>query len=220
MSENEMRTTAEDISSAIREQISGGRLVPDSRVTEHALAEEFGTSRTPAREAMRLLAAEGFLIFKPNSGSFVRSWSLKEIDEIFSLRLIVESELAAKAALHISHEELSKLQNVQRALEDLGERLDEKGVSHASRLNQEFHLIITKASQNPRLAKMLSDAIKVPIIQSTFSRYQSRELLRSHHHHRELIDALRVHDDVWAKAIMQCHISSAREVMTRTQRDI
>ncbi|GHF68576.1 GntR family transcriptional regulator [Seohaeicola zhoushanensis] len=215
---NGARTTADDICAALREQISAGRLAPNSRVTEQGLAEEFGTSRTPVREAMRLLVAEGFLSFKPNSGSFVRSWSGEEIEEIFNIRLIVESDIAAEAARSITPEELAQMQKYQAGMESLGVALDERGVSQTSHLNREFHKLISQASRRPRLVKMLEDAVKVPIVQSTFSRYSAAELQRSHHHHRELIDAFRAGNPDWARAVMQCHICSAREVMRRNRR--
>jgi DNA-binding GntR family transcriptional regulator len=214
---NGARRSADEICHALREQISSGRLPANSRVTEQALAEEFGTSRTPVREAMRLLVAEGFLSFKPNSGSFVRSWSQDEIEEIFAIRFVVESEIAALAASRVSSAELTEMRRLQASMEALGTALDKRDVSEISRLNRAFHLSISNASRSPRLVNMLESAVKVPIVQSTFSRYAPWQLMRSHHHHRELLDAFAEGDAVWARAVMQCHISSAREVMRRTR---
>ncbi|SLN65776.1 GntR family transcriptional regulator [Oceanibacterium hippocampi] len=215
---NGVGTTADDICAVLREQISAGVLPPNARVTETGLAETFGTSRTPVREAMRLLVAEGFLSFKPNSGSFVRSWSGEEIEEIFDIRLLVESSIAESAARNILPEELAEMEKYQAAMERLGVKLEERSVSETSRFNREFHKLISQASRRPRLVRMLEDAVKVPIVQSTFSRYTASELQRSHHHHRELIDAFRARNPDWARAVMQCHISSAREVMRRNRR--
>lgn len=208
-----IRWSATEICAALRDQISSGRLPPNTRVTEQALAEEFGTSRTPVREAMRLLVAEGFLSFKPNSGSFVRDWSRDEIEEIFSIRFFVESELAALAATHITPAELTEMRGLQEGMETLGATPAARDIAEISRLNRAFHQAIAQASRSPRLVNMLEGAVKAPIVQSTFSHYAPWQLMRSHHHHRELLDAFEARDTAWARAVMQCHISSAREVM-------
>jgi len=217
-SETNIRTTAEDINAAIREKIVRGQLAPNTRITEQALATEFGTSRTPVREAMRQLVAEGFLTFKPNSGSFVRNWTMEEIDEIFQLRTLVESEVAAQAALRISDVQIAELEAVQNALEESTGNLHFDGVSKTSQFNWEFHRLVAHACGNGRLIKMMADAIELPIVQRTFTRYSPSEMRRSHHHHRELIDALHAKDPDWARAVMHCHISSARAVMARHER--
>lgn len=218
MQTNGARRSADEICATLRERISSGELPPKTRLTEHGLAEEFGTSRTPVREAMRLLVAEGFLTFKPNSGSFVRSWSSDEIEEIFSIRFFVESELAALAAARIQPAELDEMRDLQAAMEAQGAAPAARNVSEISRLNRAFHQAISQASRSPRLVSMLEGAVKVPIVQSTFSRYAPSQLMRSHHHHRELLDAFAAADPDWARAVMQCHICSAREVMRGNRR--
>ena len=83
-----METVASRIYAEVRERIIDGRLPPASRITEQQVAGEFDTSRTPVREAMRQLAADGFVLFKPNSGTVVREWTAGQIHDIFQLRLI------------------------------------------------------------------------------------------------------------------------------------
>ena len=70
-----METTASRIYSSIKEQIINGHYAPGERLTEQSIAAEFSTSRTPVREAMRQLVADGFADFKPNSGTSVRRWT-------------------------------------------------------------------------------------------------------------------------------------------------
>jgi DNA-binding transcriptional regulator YhcF (GntR family) len=86
----------------IRERVISGAYAPGSRLTEEQLARELGVSRTPVREAVRQLAADGALVLKPNYGIFVGAWSRDEIAQLFDLRVMLESEITALAATNIS----------------------------------------------------------------------------------------------------------------------
>lgn len=212
-SENGAKSTARETYSQIKERIIAGTFPAGTRLTEEGLAGEFGTSRTPVREAMRMLVADGFLDFKPNSGTFVRHWSRDEMKEIFDLRLFLESEIASLAAARITAGEVAQLRHIQDDLESRGVDLSEENLTRISALNREFHRMIGVASQNTRLVSMLTNAIEMPIVQRTFRRYTVEQLQRSFHHHRELIDAFDAHDANWARSAMHCHICSARYAM-------
>ena len=206
---------AESIAAEIKEQISSGRLAGGTRVTEQSLARRFGTSRTPVREAMRRLVADGFLIFKPNSGSFVRLWTAEEIEGIFHLRMVLESEVAALAAVIIQAEDIVRLRSLQAEMEAITGQNVLIDFAALSARNREFHRVIAEAARNERLVQMLSNTIELPIVQSTYRRYTAAQLERSHQHHREICDALANGDATWARAVMTCHISSARAAMVR-----
>ncbi len=205
-----METVASRIYSAIKEQIIDGRYAPGARLTEQNIAAEFSSSRTPVREAMRLLVADGFAVFKPNSGTVVRHWTPAQMGEIFDLRVLIESEIAGHAARHISKEDIATLLALQDEIEAGGGDVSLENTTRVGRLNREFHRVLAEASRNERLVSMLASAIEVPIVQQTFRRYTSQQLARSFGHHRELIDALRVHDSAWAKSVMASHIHSAK----------
>jgi DNA-binding GntR family transcriptional regulator len=112
-----METVAARIYTAIKEQIIEGQYAPGSRITEQQVASEFSTSRTPVREAMRLLVADGFAYFKPNSGTVVREWTREQMREIFDVRVLLEGEIAAAAAQHITGEDLAELVRLQDQIE-------------------------------------------------------------------------------------------------------
>ncbi|TPQ43581.1 MULTISPECIES: GntR family transcriptional regulator [Cupriavidus] len=212
---NGAKSTAGEIYGLIKERVIDGAFAAGMRLTEDGLALEFGTSRTPVREAMRLLVSDGFLHFKPNSGTFVRHWTVDELRDVFDLRLLLESEIANLAATHITAEEVAELQQIQDEIESQGLDMSEENLTRISALNREFHRLIGQASRNSRLVGMLTNAIEVPIVQRTFRRYGSPQLQRSFHHHRELIDAFSTHDGMWARSVMHCHINSARQAMIR-----
>ena len=208
-----METVAARIYGAIKEQIIEGRYAPGARITEQNIAAQFSTSRTPVREAMRQLVADGFALFKPNSGTVVRQWSREEVRQIFELRLLIESEIAGHAAVRITEAEIAELARIQDDIESNGVDISASNTARIGRRNREFHRIIALASHNERLVAMLASAIEMPIVQQTFRRYTPVRLARSFGHHRELIDALAAHDDGWARSVMGSHIHAAKHTL-------
>jgi DNA-binding GntR family transcriptional regulator len=208
-----METVAARIYGAVKEQIIEGRYPPGSRITEQQVAAEFQTSRTPVREAMRLLVTDGFVLFKPNSGTVVREWTSEQMRQVFDTRVLIESEIAAAAALGISDQQLAELHRLQDEIEASAGHLRGGDTTRIGRLNREFHRLLAQASHNERLVAMLASAMEMPIVQQTFRRYTPQQLQRSFGHHRELIDALAARDAPWARSVMSCHIHSAKHAM-------
>jgi DNA-binding GntR family transcriptional regulator len=211
-----METVASRIYGAIKVQIIDGRYAPGARITEENIAQEFNTSRTPVREAMRQLVADGFALFKPNSGTVVRDWTPEQVREVFDLRVLLESEIASLAAVRMTPSDITTLLRLQDAIEARGTDIDASNTARIGPLNREFHGVIAQASQNSRLVATLSNAIEVPIVQQTFRRYSAAQLARSFGHHRELIDAFTLHDSAWARCIMGSHIHSAKQTLLGT----
>lgn len=207
---NGTATVAHELYAVIRERIVNGLYGQGMRLTEQQIAAEFNTSRTPVREALRQLTADGFLVFKPNSGTLVREWSTQQIHELFDLRVLIESEIALHAAEHIDDAGLSELTKVQDEIETRGADISEENTVRIGHLNRRFHALIAQASDSERLTSVLSNAIEQPIVQRTFRRYTVPQLERSFAHHRELLDAFRNRNGAWAKSIMTCHIHAAK----------
>jgi len=197
----------------VKERIIDGLYRQGERLTEQQLALEFASSRTPVREAMRRLAADGFVVFKPNSGTVVRSWSKEEIRQIFELRVLIESEIAGLAARHISSEEVLRLRTLQIEMESGGADTGDSNTARIGPINREFHRVIARASHNDRLVSTLANAIEMPIVQRTFRAYSPAQLRRSFRQHRELIEACEAHDAGWASSVMSCHIHSAKHTL-------
>jgi len=212
-----METVASKIYQNIKEKIIEGTLSPGVRITEQGIAESFKSSRTPVREAIRGLAADGFLIVKANSTTVVRGWEQEEIIELFTLRSMLESELAAMAAINITPQDIQKLVLIQTEIERQGPNISAENTARITPLNRDFHQIIHCAAQSERLVDLLQNTIEVPIVQQTFRRYNPAVLARSFGHHRELIDALDSRDASWAKSVMNSHIRNAKRVLMATQ---
>lgn len=211
-----METVARKIYQDIKEKIICGDYSSGERITEQGVALQYQTSRTPVREALRGLAADGFLIVKPNSGTVVRGWNQEEIVELFTLRSMLESELAGLAARHITREDIDRLIAIQDDIESNGPDTTTENTARISPLNRDFHQIIAHAAHNERLVLLLQQTIEVPIIQQTFRRYNPQEMTRTFNHHRELIDAFDSGDESWAKSVMNSHIRHAKRVLLAT----
>lgn len=206
-------SAAEQAYSYVRERVISGDFAAGTRLTEWKIADALGTSRTPVREAMRRLVGDGFLRFQRNYGTFVGTWTAKEIGDLFELRALLESEIARAAAGRISVDQIQRLTALQAQIEERGADLDRDNLTRIATLNREFHRVIAQASDSPRMVEMLTNAIEAPVVQQTFRRYSEGQLQRSFHHHRELIDAFRAGDTSWARDTMSCHVRAARFAM-------
>jgi DNA-binding GntR family transcriptional regulator len=211
--EQKQANAADQAYAYVRQRVISGDFAAGMRLTEWQIADALGTSRTPVREAMRRLVGDGILRFQPNHGTFVGSYSAKEIGELFELRALLESEVAGAAARSISADQIERLKALQDRIEEQGADIGRANIERIGGLNREFHRIIAQASDSPRMVGMLTNAIEAPVVQQTFARYTAAQLQRSFHHHRELIDAFSARDSAWARDTMSCHVRAARFAM-------
>jgi DNA-binding GntR family transcriptional regulator len=194
----------------IKSEITTGRLAGNSRLKETELAGLTGVSRTPVREALRLLAADGFVETSPNSGALVASWSDEDLAEISELRAVLESFGAGLAATKISQGELAELDQLEDRMERVVAAAKANFLSELSQLNKDFHLAIVEATGNRRLVANIHSVIEGPLVFRRFSVFKGEQIQRSLAHHREIIAALRAGQRDWASAIMKTHILAAR----------
>lgn len=205
------RRSADDTYLAIRQEILRGERAPGEWLREEDLATSLGVSRTPVREALRRLASEGLVRHERHRGVQVESWSLADLDEIFSLRSVLEPWGCALAAT-------SGLADLD-ALRDLADRMDgaaagsSPDLDEITRLNNRFHREILEASGNGRLVQLVATVVAVPIVWRTFSHYTPAAMRRSLAHHHELVDALGAADPAWAESVMRSHVRAARATL-------
>lgn len=209
-----MSKAAETAYGAIREGITTGDLPAGTRLREEDLSSRIGVSRTPIREALRRLAAEGIVEFLPNRGAHVASWSDLELEEIFELRSLLESHAAARAATRIERQDLERLQALADQMEQRLEDRTAEASFQISKLNNEFHSVILEANGSRHLESATQGVIQVALVHRTFVRYSPHALRRSFAHHRELIDALAARDPDWARSVMRSHILAARNIFS------
>ncbi|MFC7344399.1 GntR family transcriptional regulator [Saccharopolyspora griseoalba] len=207
---------------ALREDILTGTRSAGSRLREEQLAEEHGLSRTPVREAIRRLQADGLVRVVPNRGAEVVSLSAEDTEEIFGLRSLLEGYAARNAALR-GQADVPRLRELCAGMERQLERLaggDADGAhDEITRLNMEFHRAIHDAGGRRLLPELLSRVIEVPLVRRTFHQYTTAELQRSFIQHRELTEAIAAGDGDWAHAVMQSHVLAARATLLRPGHD-
>jgi DNA-binding GntR family transcriptional regulator len=200
----------------IREQILSSELKGGQWLRESDLAAVVGVSRTPVREALRRLTAEGLVLYQRNRGVQVQSWSRKDFDDVFGVRLALEPWGCSLAAAN-GNADIDELDRLARAMDDEGAKSN-PGMRVITELNNTFHGEILKASGNDLLCSLTSTVIQVPLVHRTFSHYTRANLERSLIHHHELVDALRVGRGDWAASVMRSHLHAAWTVLReRTQ---
>jgi DNA-binding GntR family transcriptional regulator len=199
----------------IRAAIIEGAHAPGARITEQKIVASAGVSRTPVREAMRRLAAEGLLRFVPNKGVYVTAWSDQDSDEIFELRALLEGYGARLAAKRASEEDISELQEL--ADKQHGEAV-ERAPGYMERIadyNSKFHEKLQHVADSERLKATLADLRNAPLVLQTFRDYEIDDLIRSSMHHLEIVEAIRAGDGDWACAMMHAHVMSARTMFRK-----
>lgn len=203
----------------IRDAIHAGRFPPGTHLKEGELADLIGVSRTPIREALRRLNAEGSVRFMRNHGAFVADWSSAEVREIFELRAILEGYAAEKAAERASPEQLSHLRNLAEEMISLEATGTPDALARIAEANGEFHRLITQAAGTQRLSNMMAQVVEVPLVLRTFHRYNPEALRRSLRHHLEIVSAFEVRDGAWAGSVMRSHIAAAWHAIEASTRD-
>jgi DNA-binding GntR family transcriptional regulator len=204
-------TSAERTLDTLREDILRGALPAGARLGEVELAERLGVSRTPVREALSRLAAEGLVELVPNRGARVASWTVDELEGVFALRSLLEPQLTALAVPHAAAADLDALDDLAARMVDLGDRDPDALVP----LNRAFHGRLVELAAAPALATALAGAVHSPLVARNFHAYDAASLQRSLAHHTEIVAALRAGDPEWARAVMTAHIHNARAVMVR-----
>jgi DNA-binding GntR family transcriptional regulator len=208
-----MARAVQEAAEALRAAILSGDLQPGARLGEVELAEQLGVSRTPVREALRRLVAEGLVEVLPHRGARVCEWSTADLDEIYDLRSLLESHGAARAASRIAACELPVLDKLCRDMESCATPGRERDLDRLASLNAEFHIRILDASGSARLATLVGAVVQVPLVLRTFYNYSTEALERSLGHHREIVAALRAGDPQWAGSVMRSHVLAARDVL-------
>jgi len=206
---------AERAYATVRDGILQGKYQAGFRLTEEHLARTARVSRTPIREALRRLHAEGLVDFEPNHGAVVSSYGVEAAEEIFELRALLEPLGARRADLRATAEAIAGLRSL--AEQQIAESIQRKGdfLKRIGELNDRFHRAVQAAAQSTRLGKALAGIIEAPLVLRTFRQYTPTELVRSADQHLELVQAFEERDPAWAHGIMQAHILAGRAAYLR-----
>jgi DNA-binding GntR family transcriptional regulator len=201
--------TNEFIYNKIRDDITYGKIKPGERLFELELTKKYGISRTPIREAIRQLQSEGLLDVIPNKGARVTKLSIRELDEIYSIRAILEKYAVKLAAEKIKKIDLAKIIETQKKLE---KNASEKDYIKYLENNIKFHFLFPKISGNQSLFQLIKD------LRMRVYRYQYITLTIPNNlnlwleQHQQIIDALINNDAELAAKNMERHLEKIKRL--------
>lgn len=196
------------VAARMRDDITGGVLVPDQWLKVRVLAERYGVSAAPVREALQVLQGEGLIVMEHNRGARVRAIDEQRLIHIFDVREAIESFLTAAFAEAASPHQISLLEALQEK-HDLS--VAERRLIDAFDLNREFHQIINNASRNREALEVIERHLALTRalrLKCGFSEGRLRTVQQEHH---QLIDAFKQRDGSRARQVAALHVRSSRD---------
>jgi DNA-binding GntR family transcriptional regulator len=210
-----MSRASEQAYAKIRAHLLSGALKPSEQLTEDQLAQITGVSRTPVREAVRRLEDELLLVRSGSKRLFVADWSRDDIEEMFTLRQMLECHAAERAARRMTRGQVAQMETTNAALKAAIE-LPAPDVAQFLGANRSFHDAIIEAAASPRLGQMLARLVEAPVVLRTARTYSLEDLRQSARDHDELIAAFAARDPEWARAVMGSHLRRAFHTFAQT----
>ena len=202
----------QEVAERLRERIFAHELRPGTWIDEQAVAEQYGISRTPLREALKVLAAEGLVTLKPRRGCYVTEISEQDLDEIFSVLALLEGQCAATTAEHASDQQIDELVQIHEDLEEAAARGD---IDRFFEGNQAFHARLQQITGNHWLQHCIEDLRKVVKLSRHHSLFSEGRLEQSLSEHQRILDAFLSRDPSLAEARMREHINGGRSALAR-----
>jgi DNA-binding GntR family transcriptional regulator len=197
------RALYEDVAERLRAQIFARELEPGAWIDELKLAAEYGISRTPLREALKVLAVEGLVTIKPRRGAYVAEMSRDDVAQIYHLLSLLESDAAAEVARSASDEQLARLARLHERLEKLTRQREAFFA-----VNEQFHMALLEAAGNRWRTQIVTDLRKVMKLNRHHSLFKQGRIADSLAEHRALMEAVRRRSPARAAALMRAHFES------------
>jgi DNA-binding GntR family transcriptional regulator len=200
------RALYQEVAELLRQRIFNRELAPGSWIDELRLAEEYGISRTPLREALKVLATEGLVTMKVRRGAYVTEVSDTDLADVYHLLALLESDAAAVVASKATEDQLRELQGLHDELE--------KAVTQRERffeINEAFHMRLLEIANNRWRDQMVADLRKVMKLNRHNSLLKSGRLEESLAEHRALMAALAARDGDAAAQRMRAHFRNGLE---------
>jgi len=200
------RALYQDVAERLRQQIYDRELEPGSWIDELKLAGEFGISRTPLREALKVLAVEGLVTMKVRRGAYVTEMSRDDVAQVYHLLGLLESDAAAQVAAHASAAQRAQLQRLHDRLE---KQVRQRDAFFAA--NEQFHMALLEAAGNRWATQVVTDLRKVMKLNRHHSLFKQGRLADSLAEHRALMQAIDACDGEAARRLMRAHFQSGLE---------
>jgi DNA-binding GntR family transcriptional regulator len=200
------RALYQEVAEQLRQRIFRRELEPGSWIDELKIAEEFGISRTPLREALKVLAAEGLVTMKVRRGAYVTEVSDQDLADVYHLLALLESDAAAVVAERATPAQLRELESIHKDLEGAVKNRD-----RFFAINERFHMRLLALADNRWRDQMVADLRKVMKLNRHNSLLKAGRIQESLAEHRAIMDALLARDAARAMQCMQAHFRNGLE---------
>jgi DNA-binding GntR family transcriptional regulator len=202
----------EQVAERLRSRIYAHELAPGAWVDEQAIATEYGISRTPLREALKVLASEGLVTLKPRRGCYVTELSEQDLDEIFPVMAMLEGRCAAEATRKANDVDRKRLADIHAELEKNAAANDADRFFEA---NQQFHDALQELAGNRWLRQLIDETRKFIKLTRRDSLNLDGRLRQSMAEHRKILAAVQQRDAELAGQLMHEHILSGRAALAK-----
>ncbi len=197
------RALYQDVAERVRQQIFNRELEPGAWIDELKIAAEYGISRTPLREALKVLAVEGLVTMKVRRGAYVTEMSTADVAQVYHLMALLESDAAGRVAAQGSDAQIAELQVLHDRLERQVRQRDAFFDT-----NEQFHLLLLQLAGNRWSAQIVMDLRKVMKLNRHLSLFKQGRLADSLAEHRAVMAAIAARDPVEATRLMRAHFDS------------
>jgi DNA-binding GntR family transcriptional regulator len=200
------RALYQEVADRLRQQIYSRALEPGSWIDEMKLSQEFGISRTPMREALKVLAVEGLVTMKLRRGAYVTEVSQDDVAQVYHLLALLESNAAAQVAEHADTAQRQTLRQLHARLE---RQVRQRDAFFAA--NEQFHMALLNIAGNRWAMQIVTDLRKVMKLNRHHSLFKQGRLSDSLAEHRALMDAIDERDAARARDLMRAHFEHGLE---------
>jgi DNA-binding GntR family transcriptional regulator len=204
------RALYEEVAELLRQRIFKRELEPGSWIDELKIAEEYGISRTPLREALKVLAAEGLVTMKVRRGAYVTEVSSQDLADVYHLLSLLESDAAGVVAAKATDAELAELQALHKELE-VAAKPGKANTDQFFALNEQFHMRLLAIANNRWRDQMVADLRKVMKLNRHNSLLKTGRIEESLHEHQAIMDALLARDAARTQERMREHFANGLE---------
>ena len=204
------RALYEEVAESLRQRIFNRELVPGSWIDELKIAEAYGISRTPLREALKVLAAEGLVTMKVRRGAYVTEVSERDLADVYHLLSLLESDAVGVVAATATNLQLAELEALHQELEKAA-KPENLNTAAFFEINERFHLRLLEIANNRWRDQMVADLRKVMKLNRHNSLLKSGRIEESLNEHRAVMQAVSERNSALSIQKMQEHFKNGLE---------
>jgi DNA-binding GntR family transcriptional regulator len=197
------------VADKLRDQIIRGEIAEGTQILQDAIATQYQVSKIPVREALRQLEAEGLITIIPNRGAVVPALSPDDIEELFSIRSLLEPEVLKRSIPHLTEEDFSQAEAILKTF--VNELRHDDHVSNWGRLNWEFHSTLYSKANQPRFMATIRNINNSGERYTRLQLYLTHGMKRANEEHHRILELCRERDVTAACKLLREHIEFARQ---------